>query len=235
MSEVGEAVDLLEPINGRTTINSVVRTKSLLKLKSALDEHWRLGQQVSLTRIGPRLFLLGSESVAPDTYVYDSGFTASGQKAANREIELADKSGGKERSRRLLVGTSVMVALLAAGLFFAFAKPTDFFGATPVNGTGIGQSREPVSSSTAKASSNIQAPSKPSCGLVVMGLQPQTVASRPESGGTARLIEDIVLGGERQQELEFICGATRTFYQVRFSLVQGTWKAKSATPMGSHS
>ena len=64
-------------------------------------------------------------------------------------------------------------------------------------------------------------------------------AVRPLNGNTSQkgtlLLRDIVIGGERAQEVRYACGDGETTYLLRFALAKDRWKAKSATPMGSHS
>jgi hypothetical protein len=56
-----------------------------------------------------------------------------------------------------------------------------------------------------------------------------------QDAGTLTLVSDIQIGGERQQLIKQDCDGASREYSVRFSAISGTWKAKSATPMGSHS
>jgi len=80
------------------------------------------------------------------------------------------------------------------------------------------------------------------CALVSNPAQPLPIGESRLQGQTLTLIHDITIGGERMQEVELSCTGTpstnakgKVSYYLRFSLSYGIWKAKSATPTGSHS
>lgn len=73
------------------------------------------------------------------------------------------------------------------------------------------------------------------CLLALDKLAPVAQPIEAYGAGELLLVHDIIIGGERQQQVTFECGGTQQDYLVRFSKLDGTWKAKSATPLGSHS
>ena len=105
----------------------------------------------------------------------------------------------------------------------------------------LGQSHTPQSLSAAapvggtSAISNQAPKSWSDCQLVLDRLSPVATVTEPFGSGQLELVHDIIIGGERQQQVTFDCGGAQQDYLVRFSKLNGTWKAKSATPLGSHS
>lgn len=133
---------------------------------------------------------------------------------------------------RYLVGAIVLVYLVfrIVRIVLAFASldllgqtnaPQRLSAAAPVGGTSAISSEAPKSWSD--------------CQLAIDRLAPVAPATEPYGSGELQLVHDIIIGGERQQQVTFDCGGAQQDYLIRFSKLDGTWKAKSATPLGSHS
>lgn len=133
---------------------------------------------------------------------------------------------------RYLVGAIVLAYLILriVRIVLAFSSldslgqtntPQSLRAAAPVGGTSAISNEAPKSWSD--------------CQLALDHLAPVATATEPFGAGELLLVHDIIIGGERQQQVTFDCGGSQQDYLVRFSKLDGTWKAKSATPLGSHS
>ena len=274
-----------------------MKTKSIYKTYTELDNSWRAGAAVSLARTGPRRFVIGEMGGKNTDFIYDVGFVqpqpsppfsvaanlagdtrdnvsnfaphrdtpAVNQSVGSPEAETplqlssrranrsAQRTGGSRRlfspsswfvkklwpkfralpkPARYLLGVLVLayIVLRIARIAFAFSALDS-----------LGQKTMPISinvSATTSGDSSLakQTPDPGSgCRLLLNKLGPVLKPVEAYGTGELLLVHDIIIGGERQQQLSLNCGGNQHDYLVRFSKLDGTWKAKSATPLGSHS
>ncbi|MEN9714840.1 MAG: hypothetical protein RJA35_307 [Actinomycetota bacterium] len=225
-----------------------MQIRSIFRLHAVLQERWSTGIPTRLARTGARRFEIDSSNSDLPDFIYDVGFTdasltdasftiaaSTAQSSLGPEDSSAREQGNQSANNKsakpalIVLASSVALAVVLAGLLFAFGDhlaPMTLLANKPSTRASDSQAPAPIFSSANKP-----------CDLNLETLTPLADSKpRPDTDGRAlTLIRDIVIGGERQQEISVHCDRADAIYSVRFSLSQGSWKAKSATPMGSHS
>ena len=199
--------------------------KSLLQVHAQLLENRRRGVSEELHRLGARTFQLGGE-IPAGSYVYDTGFISPEQQPIppSRSTEAHPRGIGNRSVIFLVFG----IAAIAIAVLVAFA----LVGANP---TKVVKSQLQANKAQYSAPHLKPSPSNLQCSIDWLALKPLALESLATEGGTLWLRNDIVIGGQREQTIAFDCQGREQTEVIRFSSLDGTWKAKSATPTGSHS
>jgi hypothetical protein len=197
-----------------------VKTKSLLRLHLAASAGWQAGRTENIYRTGPRTFELGNQPKSGG-FVFEQGF-----------VDPTQPFGvGKNSNRRPL-------ALAALGIAIVVALAVSTLSGWNA-GARLGHLAAPslvaAKPTTQRNSANHLKAFGTNCKFEWKFLKPIPDRTGIKGAGAWTLVSDIQIGGERQQLIKQECGGASREYSVRFSAVSGTWKAKSATPMGSHS
>ena len=206
-----------------------VQIRTLRQLHEQLDRNWHSKTQVELARTGIRKFHLGDEGKAATNFVFDRGWSTrgdvAGEELKRRNSWLPAPNG---RIPKLTFLALALMAVLALAVLNAVPKT-------------LGASDSKSFQNLPKSSKS--AAKKPLAAIVNCTV-PDIAYPVPPTGlslddKSLKLLHDVTIGGEREQEVEVSCGnqpgVPPKRYEVRFWLDGHTWKAKSATPLGSHS
>ena len=207
-----------------------MKTKSLSKVHQELYSAWQRGEPIELQRIGDRKFSVGETSPKEGEFVFNSGFAA-GLRQPLKQHSRGRHRGSVQSERKVSPKvsrvriTAIIVLAIALSVWKGYAFVTGF----QANLAAEQQKQE-------QALQHLPAAERKTFNTALKSCL-SFVPSVPLSPGSKNLHldRDITIGGERQQQITIDCGVEKRVLTVRFSLAQGSWKVKSATPTGSRS
>jgi hypothetical protein len=212
-----------------------MKTSSLNRVHQELHAAWQRGEPVELQRIGDRKFAVGEVAARPGEFVFNAGFTdgtpnsAARNRQARHRLDMGSGRRTRETSKRL--GLSRRSLALIAVVVVAVVAWKGYRVATVLHSVS-----QPVTLSKQQAMAALPSGARKRLKAAVktcLALVPEVPV---EPGLQSMLVtRDITIGGERQQVIVLDCGLEKKTMTLRFSLQNGQWQIKSATPSGSRS
>ena len=187
--------------------------KSLVRLRAALLENAG-ANVVNLERLGQHRFHLSRGEDAPSPaglqngFVYGRGFVGSQPQTKARTVS---------RTRVLWISVILAAFLVAAATQLAFPNATNYVKQTRADATPAKRVNQPETSN----------------GQQCRTPQNQADVAANSAKLPASVLQSQIIGGFR--ELTLVSSCDQKTYQVVMYLENHAWKAKSATPVGSHS
>lgn len=212
-----------------------MKTSSLNRVHQELHAAWQRGEPVDLQRIGDRKFAVGEVAARPGEFVFNAGFTDDTPNSAARNRQARHRldvgSGRRTSETRKRFGLSRRSLALIAVVVVAVVAWKGYRVATVLNSVS-----QPVALSKQQAMAALPSGARKRLNAAVktcLALVPEVPV---EPGVQSMLVtRDITIGGERQQVIVLDCGLEKKTLTLRFSLQNGQWQIKSATPSGSRS
>jgi hypothetical protein len=212
-----------------------VQTKSLIRLRQELQSHWVAGKEAELTRLASREFAVGAFSPRKSSFAFTDAVASQSQretrKGQSRRLPTPRPKPGHAIRLSLFVVVTFIVVTVAAylGLSFLAASIPKMAGSQQSVATKSNPSKDHSSP-------------RPVTEICTLTSTPKTPVKDGSVVGELRLtiVHDIIIGGERQQQVTASCiggdsSHGQRFFVLNYWLDGDTWKAKSATPEGSHS
>jgi len=187
--------------------------KSLVKLRAALLENAG-ANVVNLERLGPHRFHLSRGEDAPSPaglkngFVYGRGFVGS---------QPQTKAWTVPRTRVLWISATLTGVLVAVAGLIAIPNSSTYVKQTPAGATSAKILKQPNDRG----------------GQQCQSAQNQADVAANSAKLPASVLQSQIIGGFR--ELTLVSSCDQKAYQVVMYLENHAWKAKSATPVGSHS
>ena len=205
-----------------------MNAKSIRQLHQQISELWESGQPVELRRTAFRRFEVGLKLQPTSEFLFDQGWSNSAPESGASGPRLRPSTRQFQRKYALVIlATLIVSGIVIGGTTIKNIQLTS--ASAPRSNHHVWQS--PKSSASISVVQHCNPPSAP--------IQPLKTTQTLGTNGKLLLIHDIIIGGERLQEVRLKCLKNGQWvtqdYALRFALISGEWKAKSATPSGSHS
>ena len=209
-----------------------MRARTLRRLHAELSRAWSSGLLVDLARTGTREFQLLNMGIQPTGFVFNRGWMPG---AVHRSLSsLPSRARAKNR---VLIWCGVIV-LCVLGIGLTTLQPGDIDRGSSKQASAANSLANGNHSRKLKVT-NPTSDADSTCALIAAVKSPVKPGGETLGDTRVTITRDVIIGGERQQEVAVTCidGPAKTIrrYALRFWLEGGSWKAKSATPMGSHS
>ena len=210
-----------------------MRTRDLKEVHRELTRNWQQHSLVEISRTGTRDFWVISGDETPPGFNFDRGWTPT--TSTNLPVGHSDPLRAIRNRPWVIMSSVVLIvsALVIGVSVFTSTHPTTFH-TNPASTRSVMQKSGPR---VQEPKSSTGCPRTPTEVLSTLGV-PVPVGGLREGVATFQLLRDVTIGGERQQVVAVKCDSVTSGaiqYALRYWLDGSTWKAKSATPVGSHS
>lgn len=216
-----------------------MKTRSLRQVHNQLNLAWSRDVEIELRRTGSREFEVGVDLAPVEGFEFGRGWALS-----SREYSSTERLDPPRATHGMGAKIAGVVGIVVLVIFCLTAAVEPIFLAVQhlASSTRAVNSVTSLTKSSSGHTANDNRDAKgTSCDVAPILVQPVPAGTSQSSGLTVTLLHDITIGGERLQEVAFVCPSNidpKTSvigYNLRFALIKGVWKAKSATPTGSHS